>query len=333
MWTRRRFLKSLPAPILGSVFASRKASAAQAGASLRIDTPMAPPRWAVLERQLLADNVPACREFYEKYFDERGYLQCFVRWGANDGPDDAFENFNRWPELHALGADDEILQMYLEGPRRPDQAIHRGADHRRADRPAGHVLQGIHRPVRLDAPRRRAAALQPDGAFDPGAMRTTRSARGGSPDSTWARIPRRRTTIRAHSIIRSMQNGSRGPMLRKATALDWVGDPFDVKALRRRARRIDVRAVPRALRGIHRRRRRSLSQPGRDDAADERVSARRRGQVQDVARRVHGRLARSDEAQRRRHSQLRRSRTARSADRRASGGATPTAGDSARSIR
>src|SRR5918994_494190 len=30
-------------------------------------------------------------------------------------------------------------------------------------------------------------------------------------------------------IIRSMQNGSRGPMLRKATALDWVGDPFDVK--------------------------------------------------------------------------------------------------------
>jgi len=29
-------------------------------------------------------------------------------------------------------------------------------------------------------------------------------------------------------LIRSMMNGSRGPMLRKATALDWVGDPFDV---------------------------------------------------------------------------------------------------------
>jgi hypothetical protein len=27
-----------------------------------------------------------------------------------------------------------------------------------------------------------------------------------------------------------MQNGSRGPMLRQATPLDWVGDPFDVKA-------------------------------------------------------------------------------------------------------
>src|SRR5581483_3206429 len=30
-------------------------------------------------------------------------------------------------------------------------------------------------------------------------------------------------------LIRSMLNGSRGPMLRRATALDWVGDPFDVE--------------------------------------------------------------------------------------------------------
>ncbi len=76
-----------------------------ADVSLRIGAHMDPPRWATLERQLLADNVPACREFFKKYFDDRGYLQCFVRWGANDGPDDAFENFNRWPELHALGAE------------------------------------------------------------------------------------------------------------------------------------------------------------------------------------------------------------------------------------
>src|ERR1041385_2560513 len=92
---------------------SRPAFAAEI--AIRIDTPMAPPKWALLERQLLAENVPACREFFKRYFDEKGYLQCFVRWGANDGPDDAPENFNRWPELHALGADDEILRMYLKG--------------------------------------------------------------------------------------------------------------------------------------------------------------------------------------------------------------------------
>ena len=81
---------------------------------------MQPPNWAVLERRLLAENVPACHEFFKRYFDERGYLQCFVRWGANDGPDDAFENFNHWPELHALGATlaigilDYAFPLYLQ---------------------------------------------------------------------------------------------------------------------------------------------------------------------------------------------------------------------------
>src|SRR5262249_50612931 len=86
-----------------------------AEAVVRIDTRMDPPRWATLERQLLAANRPACREFYDKYFDARGHLLCVVRWGANDGPDDAFENFNHWPELHALGASDDVLQMFLKG--------------------------------------------------------------------------------------------------------------------------------------------------------------------------------------------------------------------------
>ena len=86
-----------------------------ADVSFQIRAHMDPPRWATLERQLLNENVPACREFFKKYFDDRGYLQCFVRWGANDGPDDAFENFNRWPELHALGASDEILEMFSKG--------------------------------------------------------------------------------------------------------------------------------------------------------------------------------------------------------------------------
>ena len=37
----------------------------------------------------------------------------------------------------------------------------------------------------------------------------------------------RRTTTPQKKLIRSMINGSGGPMLRQATALDWVGDPFD----------------------------------------------------------------------------------------------------------
>jgi hypothetical protein len=83
--------------------------------TISVSTPMSAPEWARLQRRLLAEQAPACREFYAKYFDARGYLQCFVRWGANDGPDDAFENFNGWPELHALGADDDVMRLYLRG--------------------------------------------------------------------------------------------------------------------------------------------------------------------------------------------------------------------------
>src|SRR5947207_12335271 len=110
-----------------------------ADVSIRIDSHMDPPRWALLERQLLADNVPACREFFNKYFDDRGSLQCFVRWGANDGPDDAFENFNRWPELHALGASDEILRMFQKGN---DGLIRQYSEAKTVETPAGR--EGIY---------------------------------------------------------------------------------------------------------------------------------------------------------------------------------------------
>src|SRR5262245_18824396 len=99
----------------GGSVGEQRAPATAVDVSITVGTPMTPPRWAVLERRLLAENALACQEFFRKYFDERGYLRVFVRWGANDGPDDAFENFNRWPELHALGASDEIQRMYSIG--------------------------------------------------------------------------------------------------------------------------------------------------------------------------------------------------------------------------
>ena len=81
-------------------------------ASIHIDTPMPPPAWALLERELLRTSADACEEFFARYFDKRGYLLCVERWGGDDGPDDAIENCNDWPYLHALGASDNILRMY-----------------------------------------------------------------------------------------------------------------------------------------------------------------------------------------------------------------------------
>ena len=51
---------------------------------------------------------------------------------------------------------------------------------------------------------------------------------GAGRAGTWARTRTSRTTTQQHKVIRSFFNGSRGPLLRKATALDWAGDPIEV---------------------------------------------------------------------------------------------------------
>jgi hypothetical protein len=196
--------------------------------SLRIDSHMDPPRWAILERQLLADNVPACREFFNKYFDDRGYLQCVVRWGANDGPDDAFENFNHWPELHALGADDDILRMFSKGH---EGLLKQYTAARTTDVPIARqgmyykefIVQSdwMHHGEGLQLFNRMGLSMPMDAKYQERARRFAGFYMGEDPEAPNYDL--------VHKIIRSMQNGSRGPMLRKATALDWVGDPFDVK--------------------------------------------------------------------------------------------------------
>lgn len=207
------------------------AASTRAGVSIRIDTRMTPPRWALLERRLLSENVPACREFFQKYFDDRGRLLCFVRWGANDGPDDAFENFNRWPELHALGAADEILRMSSRG--------HEGLLRQYTQARTTHVpvaRQGMyhkefivqsdwmHHGEGLQLFNRMSLSIPTDVKYQQRARRFAGLYMGEDPEAPNYDAVRK--------LIRSMQNGSRGPMLRKATALDWAGDPFDVKEFR-----------------------------------------------------------------------------------------------------
>ncbi len=204
-----------------------QSTAKSADPVVHIRTRIAPPRWAVLERQLLADNVPACREFFKKYFDDRGYLQVFVRWGANDGPDDAFENFNRWPELHALGASDEVLEMFRTGH---EGLLKQYTVAKTTDVPIARqgmyykefIVQSdwMHHGEGLQLFNRMGLSIPTDATYQQRARRFAGFYMGDDPEAP--------NYDPVHKIIRSMENGSRGPMLRKATALDWVGDPFDV---------------------------------------------------------------------------------------------------------
>ncbi len=195
---------------------------------LSVRTPMSPPAWALLERELLRANAAACQEFYERYFDERGYLLCVERWGGDDGPDDAIENCTDWPILHALGAPDTVLRLYKKAWE-------------------GHLRQ-------YTAARTKEVPFARDGMYYkefPVMFDWLHNGEGLTPfnvqglSDPYDRAFRQRVRRFAgfylnedtgatnydpkHKIIRSLFNGSRGPLLRKANALDWAGDPIEVE--------------------------------------------------------------------------------------------------------
>ena len=198
-------------------------------ADVVVDTPMPPPRWALLERLLIDAETVATQEFYDRYFDERGYLECYPRWGGDDGPDDAAENFAHWTELYALGAPKVILDLYRkawEGHLR--QYTEAKTTHVPFARDGMYYREF---PVMFDWAHNGEGfvAFWLEGLTDPYQdefQRRTRRYAGmymnEDPISTRNYDPDRR-------LIRSMFNGSRGPMMRKTTALDWAGDPFEVE--------------------------------------------------------------------------------------------------------
>ncbi len=204
------------------------ASLAGPGTTITITTPTPPPAWALAERALLEAGVEAAEEYAAKYLDERGYLRCVERWGGNDGPDDAMENFHNWPLFHALGADDRILDLYKlawEGhlkqytearapgiPMAQDGMFYREFITSFDWEHTGEGLQafffyGLSAPddLRYLSRVRRFAGFY---------MNEDAEARNYDPK---------------HKIIRSLHNGSRGPKLTPATQEDWGGLPVPGK--------------------------------------------------------------------------------------------------------
>ncbi len=198
--------------------------ASAAEPTLVVKTPMAPPAWALLERQLLRANSEACQRFAARYLDARGYLLHTPRWGTLDGPDDAIETFYNWTLLHALGASDVVLHLFkkaYEGHLRQYQELRTtktelardGAYYKdfvtqsdwfhTGEGMRGFMFLGLSDPADevFRARMRRFAGLYMN--EDPEAPNYD---------------PKNR-------IIRSLWTGSKGPMLRKATTYDWVGDP------------------------------------------------------------------------------------------------------------
>ena len=203
-------------------------SSTNAQTSIAIEAPMAPPAWALLERELLRQNAAACREFFDKYFDDRGWLLCVERWGGDDGPDDAIENCLDWPVVHALGGSDDVLRMYKkawEGHLR-QYTLAKTVD-------VPFARDGMYYkefPVMMDWLHNGEGLV----VFNLQGLSDPRDARFAHRVRRYAGFymnedPGAPNYDSKHKIIRSMFNGSRGPLLRKTTGLDWAGDPIEVE--------------------------------------------------------------------------------------------------------
>lgn len=195
---------------------------------VHIATPMTPPAWALLERELLGQCAAACNDYFARYFDERGYLLCVERWGGDDGPDDAIESCNDWPILHALGGADNVLRLYKkawEGHLR--QFTLAKTTH------VPFAKEGMYYkefPVMFDW-LHHAEGLTVfcnQGLSDPRDERYLQRLRRFA-GFYMNEDPGAPNYDPKHKIIKSLINGSKGPMLRKATALDWAGDPIEVE--------------------------------------------------------------------------------------------------------
>lgn len=193
--------------------------------SLLIDTPMPAPEWALLERQLLRSNSVACERFGAKYIDERGYLLHTPRWGTlNDGPDDAIETFYNWTLLHALGGSDSVLELYkkaLDGHYKQYAEVRtkltdlgaNGAYYKEFITQSDwfHIGEG-------------SRAFMLLGLSDPNNI-IFRERMKRFAGMYMGEDPEAPNYDPKNKLIRSLWTGSKGPMMRKATTYDWVGDP------------------------------------------------------------------------------------------------------------
>lgn len=191
-----------------------------------INSPMAPPDWALAQRALIRENTAAALEFAAKYIDPRGHFRGVERWGGNDGPDDVMETFHNWPLAHALGADDRLLRIYeriWEG--HLDQFQRAKAPSVEMAR-AGMFWREFITSFDWEHNGEGLAAFYHYGLSRPrDLMYRQRAARyAGFYNGDDPRAP---NYDKQRKIIRSLHNGSRGPKLTPASVYDWGGEAED----------------------------------------------------------------------------------------------------------
>jgi hypothetical protein len=198
-----------------------------ANVTIRVATPQAPPDWALLQREILRASALAAEQFANRYFDERGYILSDLRWGMNDGPDDAIENINRWPEMYALGAPRPFMDL--------SKKIYNGHVRQYTEARTTYV------PFAKDGMFYKEFPVHSDWMHHSEGIQMFNNMGLMDPDDPIYEHRVRRFAgfymnedpgalnyDPVHKLIRSTWNGSRGPVMRLTTAVDWVGDPTEM---------------------------------------------------------------------------------------------------------
>lgn len=198
---------------------------------ISVNQGMPVPAWAFAERAMLAAAADGARLWVDRYLNADGSLNIVERWGVTDGPDDITEAIRGWPLVYAMGAPESVIANF--------ERVWEG-----------HLRQfGRAKLPTVD--------LAKDGVFVkefPPSFDWEHTGEGlqafywyglGRPDDAVSRSRARRFAgfylnddpaapnyDAQHQIIRSLFNGSTGPVTRPATPVDWDGDENPQRAAR-----------------------------------------------------------------------------------------------------
>ncbi len=199
--------------------------------TILIDKVKPAPPWALAEREMLEAAAVGARLWVERYVQSDGSVNVPERWGVTDGPDDIMETVRGWPLVYAMGAPETVAEAFervWEGHLRqfsrakiPTVELAKDGIFVKEFPPSfdwehtGEGLQafywdGLGRPnnkASLDRARRFAGFYLNE---DPGASNYDPKLK----------------------IIKSLFNGSIGPITRPVTPVDWDGDENPTRAAR-----------------------------------------------------------------------------------------------------
>ena len=199
--------------------------------AILISTAMPAPAWAAAEREMLQAAADGAKVWVERYLRPDGSVNVPERWGVTDGPDDIMETIRGWPLIYAMGAPESVADAYekvWEGHLRqfgrakiPTVELAKDGIFVKEFPPSfdwehtGEGLQAFywHGLGRPDDPASLARIRRFAGFYlneDPGA-------------------PNYDTKLK---IIKSLFNGSKGPITRPVTPVDWDGDENPKRAER-----------------------------------------------------------------------------------------------------